>query len=291
MGKAVGFIGLGSLGLVLAQRLLRAGFAVSGYSKSGLEALVASGGIAAASAAEAVRDKEIVFHCLPSVAALEDAAWGAAGSLKAMRPGATVIELSTYPLEVKTKLAHSLREAGAGLLDCEVSGTPAMAADGRILLLVSGDRALADTMKPALDALAPKHYYLGAIGTSLKMKLVNNMLVAVHMMGAAEAIRLGIKAGIAPDMLVEVLGNGASSSTVLRERGPRVAARDFAGSSGSLDAFSKYLPMGAALSQSLEASTPMFDAARKYFQAALDRGLGPQDFSVVSEILEPGSRG
>ncbi|MSQ73235.1 MAG: NAD(P)-dependent oxidoreductase [Betaproteobacteria bacterium] len=292
MTKTLGFIGLGHLGFALARKLLRAGFAVTGYSKHSMDAFIAEGGVAAASAADVAGDVDIVFHCLPSVAALDDVVHGTSGTLKTLRQGATVIELSTYPLDRKVRLAESLRAAGVGLLDCEVSGTPVMAAEGRILLLVSGDRALADRMAPILKELAPAHYYLGPLGTSLKMKLVNNMLVAVHMMGAAEAIRMGIKAGIDPDTVVEILTKGASSSTVLGERGARVAARDYAGSTGSLDAFSKYLDMGSNLSKLLDAPTPMFHTALGYFRMALDQGFGPEDFSVVSETLErpdPGS--
>ena len=283
MTNSVGFIGLGNMGLPLASNLVRSGARVLGYSKAGLDAFAHAGGIAAGSAAEVAGQCDIILHSLPSVEALEDVIHGAAGTLGALRPGATVIELSTYPLEVKQRLAGSLASVGATLLDCEISGTPARVAERDCVIMVSGDRAVADRMQPLLSKICARAVYLGVLGASLKAKLINNLLGAVHLAAAAEAIRLGERAGIDPAVLVDLLARGASSSAMLCERGPRMAARRYSDSSGTLGGLYKYLDMGEALIGELGATAPLVEAMLPVFRRALEMGRGDEDTSVIFE--------
>jgi 3-hydroxyisobutyrate dehydrogenase-like beta-hydroxyacid dehydrogenase len=166
-----------------------------------------------------------------------------------------------------------------------MSGTPPMVADKRNLILVSGDRALFERMQPLLARAAAKVPYIGPLGTSLKLKLVNNMLGAVHLMAAAEALNLAGKAGIDLQAALEALGAGASSSAYLLERGPRMVRGDYAGSNGPLESFWKYLEMGPQLAAEVGAPTPMLNTALAYFKQAIDAGRGGDDTSVVFEML------
>ena len=281
----VGLIGIGHIGLPLSVNLLGSGLKVIGYGKDNLDAFAKAGGTVAASAADVAARTDVILHSLPTEDALEDVVHGPAGILKTLRPGTTVIELSTYSLEAKQRLAKTLSDAGAALLDCEMSGTPPMVAAKKNLILVSGERALAERMQPLLLRGAAKAPYIGPLGTSLKLKLVNNMLGAVHVMAAAEAIHLAGKAGIDPQAALEALGGGASSSVHLLQRGPRMVSHDYAASEGPLGLFWKYLELGPILAKEANAPTPMFDTALRYFKQALDAGRGGEDISVVFDML------
>lgn len=283
MNASVGIIGLGNIGLPLAINLVRSGLNVIGYSKDGLEAFARAGGVAAGSSREVAARCEVILHSLPTMQALRDVVHGPEGTLAALRPGSTVIELSTYPLEVKQKLAASLAAAGVNLLDCEISGTPAMVAQRECVIMVSGDRELAERMRTLLERVCSRSFHLGALGTSLRMKLINNMLGAVHLAAAAEALRLGVHAGIDPHVAVDLLGRGASSSAMLRERGPRMADRRYGDSQGTVESFYKYLEMGGTLVAELGASSPLVDAALPLFRRALEQGRGAEDISVIFE--------
>lgn len=290
MTTRVGMIGLGNIGLPLAINLIRSGLEVVGYSRDNLDAFARAGGIAAASSMEVAAAAEVILHSLPSVEALEDVVHGPAGILKSLRRGAVVIELSTYPLEVKQQLAATLTSAGADLLDCEMSGTPAMVAARECVILMSGEQAVAQRLQPLLERAASRAAYLGPLGTSLRFKLINNLLGALHLAAAGEAVHLCALAGIDPAMAVDLLGRGASSSAMLKERGPRMAEHRYSESNGTLVSLSKYLDLGEELLREMDAASPIIDAALPFFRKALAQGRGDEDTSVIFEAMQPGRR-
>ncbi len=141
-----------------------------------------------------------------------------------------------------------------------------------------------------LCGLVTATFVLGPFGAATKMKLINNLLSAVHPAAAAEAMALGVKAGFAPDLIAEVLASGSGRSKFLLSRAPLTMARRFGQSSGSLNLFAKYLDHIPALADEVGGATPLFDAARACFQTALAQGRGDEDIAVVFEVLEAMTR-
>jgi 3-hydroxyisobutyrate dehydrogenase-like beta-hydroxyacid dehydrogenase len=140
-GEKIGFIGLGEIGLPAAINLVKSGFAVVGFSLANMEAFAAAGGTPAPSAAEVARQCDVIVHCLPVAAALEDAAYGAQGTLKGLRKGAVVVELSSYMLKDKERLRDAIHAAGGELMDCEITSRYAgkSVTAREALIMISGD--------------------------------------------------------------------------------------------------------------------------------------------------------
>lgn len=288
MAGAVGLIGIGNLGSAIAENLLGAGYRVVGYDQRDTAAFAAKGGVAAGSAADVARAAPVVVCCLATETAAEEVA---AEMATALCPGQVVLDLATHPLEFKNKLAARIGAAGAMMLDGEMSGTPDMVRAHRAVILLGGDAAAVATVRPVCDAVTAKTFHLGPFGAAARMKLINNLLSAVHNLAAAEAMALGVKAGFEPKLLVEVLTSGSGTSAFLASRAPYMAERRFEPSAGALATFEKYLDLIPRLAEDVACATPLFDAAERCYRAALAEGRGGQDIAAMFEVVEAMPRG
>jgi 3-hydroxyisobutyrate dehydrogenase-like beta-hydroxyacid dehydrogenase len=285
----IGFIGLGNIGLPAAVNLIQSGHRVVGFSLDNLDRFAAAGGMPAASAAEVAAQCDVVINCLPVAAALEAAVYGPNGILQTLRPGTVVIELSSYALKDKERLRDAIAAKGGKLLDCELTARAAgkTVAERESVIFISGDEQTAKAMAPVFDGMTPHSVYLGGFGTSLRLKTVNNLLVGVHIMAAAEAISLGAKAGIDPQVLATLLPRGAGGSAALSNYGPRMASRKFAEDiSGEMKIFDKYFDLVEDLAGECGAATPLLDVARTYFRRAMADGHAHHDVSSVFLAIE-----
>lgn len=286
--RTVGFIGLGEIGLPAATNLVKSGFDVVGFSLTNLEKLAEAGGRAARSAADVAAQCDVVINCLPLAAALEEAAYGPEGILKTLRERAVVIELSSYLLKDKERLHDAIHAAGGELMDCEITARYAgkSVTAREALIMVSGNRDTAAKIVPILKGITNDHVYLGGFGTSLTVKTVNNALVGIHVVAAAESMAFGIKAGIDPDVLFRVLTAGAADSAQLTNLGRRMAARSWDREfSGQIYTFEKYLKLSEELARQSDASTPMGDVMRTYFRRTIVGGHREHDISSVFATL------
>ncbi len=230
MSRAIGFVGLGRMGLPMAVSLINAGYTVTGFDPRTMDRFVAAGGKPARSPREAASGQEFVMSCLPGSAdILRDVLEGPGGLWPALDAGAVLIETSTHPVDAKRWAAERLAERGAVLLECEITGVPTMVAARQCVFFISGgNRAAFERCLPVFDAITTtQKRYLGPLGTATKMKLVNNLLTCVHVAVAAETLALGIKAGLDPDAMLALFGAGAGSSVMFTQRGPLMAARKF----------------------------------------------------------------
>ena len=225
----VGMIGLGLLGHALASRLLDSGHTVIGYDvlSERLDALVARGGKGAASVQEVTARAEAVCVVLPTLASVEDTILGADGIAARAGAGATVIQMSTISPTLTERLAHEAAARGCRFLDCPVSGTSAMVARGDGLIIAGGDPAVVERWRPVLQAMLPRVVHVGPAGHATLVKLVANLLVAVHSLAAAEALNMAKKAGVDPSRVLEILASGAAGSRMLDVRGPMIVRDEF----------------------------------------------------------------
>jgi L-threonate 2-dehydrogenase len=282
-----GVIGLGIMGGAFARHLAAAGVRTSGYDllAAKADAFKAHGGHACSSARAVAAQADIVITSLPHSAALEDALFGDQGLVAAGRTGLLVIETSTLSLEDKERVRARLASVGIGMLDAPISGTGPQAQAKDIAIFASGDRAEFERSRNMLSHFARSVRYVGSFGAGSKMKFIANLLVAIHIVGAAEAIVLGEKAGLDPSILVEVLADSAATSRMLEVRGPSMAAGTYATPMMKVDVFQKDLEIIANFAKQSKCPVPLFSASVPLFTAVAAQGMGGQDTAAVVSVL------
>jgi L-threonate 2-dehydrogenase len=281
----VGIVGLGLLGSAVAARLRAAGREVVGHDvvAERQRAVEAIGGRAAASAAEVAETADPICIVLPSLAAVEDVVLGARGLAAAAR-GRTVVQMSTISPALTERLARECAARGVGFLDCPISGTSAMVAHGDGIIFVGGDHAVYERWRPMLETILPRAIHVGVAGQAMVLKLVANLLVAVHSAAAAEALSMVERAGLDVPQALELLGSSAATSRMLEVRGPLIAKRDFPAQM-KLDLFMKDLHLIREAAATLGAPVPLTDVAERLYAAAHAAGHGAEDLAVVVTAL------
>jgi 3-hydroxyisobutyrate dehydrogenase-like beta-hydroxyacid dehydrogenase len=275
------------MGGAFARHLAAAGVRTSGYDllSANVDALTAHGGHGRPSASAVAAEADIVITSLPHSTALESALFGEQGLVAAGRSGLLVVETSTLSLEDKKRAQGRLSSAGIGMLDAPISGTGPQAAAKDITIFASGDRGEFERARNILSHLARSVRYVGPFGTGSKFKFIANLLVAIHIVGAAEAIVLGEKAGLDPSMLVEVLADSAATSRMLEVRGPSMATGAYASPMMKVDVFQKDLDIIAAFASQSKCPVPLFSTAVPFFTEVAAQGMGLQDTAAVVSAL------
>ena len=286
--SAVGIVGLGLLGHAIAARLVRAGYHVTGFDivPERVDAFARLNGTPAASVAALAKHVDVVVTVLPSLAAVESAVLGADGVVSAARAGTTVVQMSTISPALTERLARELAARGLEFLDCPVSGTSGMVERGQGVIFVGGERAGFDRWRPVLDAVLPTPVYIGRAGQAMMLKLVANLLVALHSAAAAEALVMARQAGLDLGLVLEVLGAGAAGSRMLEVRGPLIAQGEFPAQM-KLDLFMKDLHLIQDAAREVRAPLPLTDVAERLYAAVYAQGHGGEDLAVVARAFEP----
>jgi 3-hydroxyisobutyrate dehydrogenase-like beta-hydroxyacid dehydrogenase len=271
------------MGSAMASHLLRAGHRVVGYDPlpAAAEAHVHAGGDTASRARDV--DAGIVICSLPSSDALRETA---SELVKARRPPRIVVETSTLPIAIKEQARRKLATAGTILLDCPLSGTGAQARSKDLVVYASGDRAAWRRVGPVVEVFSRAQYYLGEFGSATKLKLVANLLVAIHNVAAAEALVLAKRAGLDPALVLKAVADGAGSSRVLQLRGPMMVAGDYSVPTMKLGVWKKDMSIIGDFARRTGAPTPLFTASAAVYDAALEMGYHQADTAAVCAVLE-----
>jgi 3-hydroxyisobutyrate dehydrogenase-like beta-hydroxyacid dehydrogenase len=284
--STIGVVGLGLLGHAVSARLLKAGHAVIGFDVLPVKvaALEALGGQAASSAAAVAQSAEAVCTLLPSLAAAESAIGGRDGVLAGAHTGLAVIQMSTISPTLTEKLAREVAARHLGFLDCPVSGTSSMVERGDGIFFVGGERGLYERWRPMLESVLPRAVLVGGVGQAMTLKLVANLLVALHSAAAAEALTLARKAGLDLDIALDVLNSSAATSSMLKVRGPMIVRGDFPAQM-KLDLFMKDIHLMQEAAAAVGAPLPFTDLAEGLYGAAQAAGHGGEDLAVVVTAL------
>ena len=237
--ETIGFIGVGKIGLPICKHLIKAGHRVLGYRRGSLAEFEQAGGIAAKSSADATANADVVFTCLPSDDALDDVVNGPQGILKAVKPGQIVVEFGSHAVPVKKSYIAPLAQKGAIFIDGEVGGTPGMVEARKGVIYLSGDRK-AYTLMPITKSFAEVTLYLGPFGASTTVKVINNIMVGLHIAGTAQAMAIGLRAGVDVDLMIKAIANGSGGSAQFGIRAPWMAQRKFMPQQGSAQALAHY---------------------------------------------------
>lgn len=282
----VGIIGLGGVGLAAARHLLDGGWPVIGYRRGASEDFEALGGTRVGSARAVAERAEVLLFALPSPAALEDALFGPAGVLCAPAGAKLAVDLGTFALEVKLRAQTALARRGIELLDCPLGGAPTPGAAGRMsLALASGERAAYERCVSILETFAAQVLYVGEFGAGSKMKFVCNLLVAEHTVATAEAVALGVRAGLDRELLVDVVRQSPATSWIWDRRAPLMVSGEYRPARGSVDMLRKDLAAITAFAESTGCRLPFLQAAARRFDEAAARGYGADDVAAVYALL------
>jgi 3-hydroxyisobutyrate dehydrogenase-like beta-hydroxyacid dehydrogenase len=282
---AVGIVGLGIMGGAFAENLLAAGWRVIGYdiAPGRRRALARLGTEIAADAGEVARKARVIITSLPRPSALIATV---AAIAKAGVPRRVVVEASTFTLEDKAEAAAALRKAGHGMLDCPVSGTGAQAKVKDLVIYASGGSAEIKRLRPLFAGFSRAVYDLGAFGNGSRMKYVANLLVAIHNVASAEAMVLGIKAGLPPQRIYELIKTGAGNSRVFELRAPMMVKNAYDDATMKISVWQKDMDVIGGYARKIRVPTPMFDASATVYRRALKSGLGAEDTAAVCAVLE-----
>jgi 3-hydroxyisobutyrate dehydrogenase-like beta-hydroxyacid dehydrogenase len=283
--QTVGMIGLGIMGSAMSANLARAGFRVAGYDVAPRQraAHARAGGVAVRSARDVAKRAAIIITSLPSSNALATVAADLAASANR---GTVVVETSTLPIPVKEAARDVLAKRGVVLLDCPLSGTGAQARVKDLLIYVSGDRAAYRKTVPVLEGFTSANYYVGPFGNGSRMKFVANLLVAIHNVAAAEAMVLGMKAGLDPAQILKVVAGGAGGSRMFQVRGPMMVKGNYSEATMKNEVWQKDMTIIGDFARELDCPTPLFAASAPIYNAAMAMGLGKEDTGAVCAVLE-----
>lgn len=303
----IGFIGLGNMGGPMAANLARAGHTVQVFDlvAKNIERAIAAGCIAAGDAREAVAGCEVVISMLPAGGHVRDLWLGeSAGErggqdlLAALPVGTLVIDCSTIDVESVRQVGETARARGLRFIDAPVSGGVAGAAAGTLTFIVGGDAADFESAKPLLACMGQNLFHAGTLGAGQIAKMCNNMLLAIHMAGTAEALALGVKEGLDPAVLSTIMGKSSGNNWSLERYNPWPgvmenvpAARNYQG--GFMTRLMvKDLGLAMALAEHAHSAVPMGALARNLFNLHAANGEGQLDFSsIVRLYLEKGREG
>jgi 3-hydroxyisobutyrate dehydrogenase len=283
--NTVGLVGVGKIGLPVADNLIKSGYRVVGYRRSSLAAFEKIGGVPARSAADVGAQADVVLTCLPSTEALDEVVHGPHGLIHSARPGQIVAELGSHPLSDKTRQIALLAEKGAMFVDGEVSGTPGMVAARKAVVYLAGDAEACKKLESVIAGITDSCLYFGEFGAASRVKLVNNLLVAINIAATAEAMVLGLKAGVDVPLMIKAIANGSGGSTQFAIRAPWMAERRFQPVQGSVAGLAHYFPMIADFAGSVGVATPLLDCVVPLYERFMKMGLAENDVAAMVDVI------
>jgi 3-hydroxyisobutyrate dehydrogenase-like beta-hydroxyacid dehydrogenase len=283
--ETVGLIGVGKIGLPIAENLIKSGYRVLGYRRGSLAEFEQIGGVVARSPAEVGAQTDMVLTCLPSAEALDDVVQGKNGLVHAARPGQIVVEFGSHLVPDKERQIAPLAEKGAVFLDGEVGGTPGMVRARKAVVYLAGDAEAAKKAEQVVRGFSDICHYFGAFGAASKVKLINNLLVTINLAATGEAMALAKKTGVDLDLLIKAVANGSGGSMQFGIRAPWMAQRRFLPAQGHTFGLSHYFDLIGDFADRVGVATPLFDRAIEVHQRVIDEGFGEYDHAVLVDVI------
>ncbi len=281
----VGIIGLGIMGGAFANNLLAAGWRVHGYDidPRRRRAMARAGVEIAPDAQTLAAQVPTIITSLPKPAALEATA---KAIIAARVPPRMIVEASTFTIDDKIAAERALRKAGHVMLDAPVSGTGAQAKVADLVIYASGDSGTIRKLRPLFSGFSRAMHDLGAFGNGSRMKYVANLLVAINNVASAEAMVLGLKAGLDARTVFEMVAAGAANSRVFELRAPMMVADRYDDPSMKISVWQKDMAVIGEFARRLRCPTPMFDATIPVYRKAMRSGHADHDTAAVCAVLE-----
>ncbi|KAG7201632.1 hypothetical protein KM043_004368 [Ampulex compressa] len=290
----IGFVGLGNMGGHMARNLLKKGFKLTVFdiNKSAVTGLVQAGANKAENVAEMSKNVEVVISMLPTNQHVLDTYKGEAGILSSVKKNTLLIDSSTIDPSVSQTIAEDATKHGTTFIDGPVSGGVNAAKDGTLTFMVGGSMASFELAKPVLEAMGSRIVHCGDIGMGQAAKLCNNMLLAISMIGTAEAFNLGKRLGLDEKVFADIVNSstGRCWSSELYNPVPGIlnnvpSAKDYEGGFGT-SLMAKDLGLAQAAATRTQAPIPLGSLAHQVYRTLMARGFSGKDFSIVYKFLK-----
>jgi 3-hydroxyisobutyrate dehydrogenase-like beta-hydroxyacid dehydrogenase len=281
----IGIVGMGTMGGAFAANLVAAGWRVVGYDRNKQATAAAKrAGVETVRNAAAVADAaQIILISLPRPEAL-------AATVREIAQAPTghrvVVEMSTFKIADKEKARKALQKAGHTMLDCPVSGTGAQAKARDLVFYASGDAGAIRRIAPILEDFGRQTYNVGAFGNGSRMKYVANLLVAINNVASAEAMVLGMKSGLPPQTIFDLIRGGAGNSRIFELRAPMMVKGRYDDATMKIGLWQKDMDVIGDFAKTLKVKTPLFTATEAIYKKARKSGLDEQDTAAVCTVLE-----
>lgn len=277
--KQIAFLGLGVMGGPMTANLARSGFSVKGWNRTpnrpGVELAATAGAEIVSSVGEAVKSADYIFTCLGDVPDVEAVLLGSGGVAEFAKPGSLVVDFSTIGPDAVKKIAAELKQRNIRFMDAPISGGDIGAQKGTLTIMLGGDEADFNECKPMLEVMGKTIRLCGPVGSGQAVKLCNQVLCALKMVGLCEAFELAQAQGIDPNLVVEVCSTGAAGSWALSNLGPKIADSDFA-PGFKIEHILKDLRLVLESMESSGGQLPGVELSDRFFKLAkqLDNGTG-----------------
>ena len=287
MTDVVGFIGLGNMGRPMALNLLKHGLklVVHDIDPAKVEPLRAKGAAVADSPQAVAAAAGRTISMVETTTQATEVIAGSRGIIQGAGPGHIVISMSTIDPSVARRLGSELGARGLALLDAPVSGGTARAESGELTIVVGGDAAAFEACRDLWKGMGAGIFHVGGLGQGLAMKLVNNMLIQVNTVAVAEALVLGVKAGLDPRTIYDVVRASTGTSFAFENHVPKIMARDFR-PSGTVDIYYKDQELETAFAKELGVPVLLANITQQVYQIARAAGLNNEDGRAVIKVLE-----
>jgi 2-hydroxy-3-oxopropionate reductase len=283
----IAWIGLGIMGSPMAENLIKAGYAVTGYTleQDKLDRFAAAGGTAAGSIAEAVRDADVIITMVPASPQVEAIAYGEHGILANAKAGALLIDMSSITPQTSVDLGNAAAAKNIRVLDAPVSGGEAGAIEAVLSIMVGGAQADFEEARPILDALGKTIVLCGPHGSGQTVKAANQLIVAVNIQAAAEAVVFLEKSGVDLEAALEVLNGGLAGSTVLTRKKQNFLDREFA-PGFRIDLHHKDMGIVTDAARTVGAALPVGSVVANLVASLRAQGDGGLDHSALLRGVE-----
>jgi len=284
----LGFLGLGIMGYRMAGHLLKAGHDVAlwSHTSSKAQALAKVGkGTACAIPREVAERSDYIFYCVGDTAMARQITVGSGGLIETVRKDAIICDCSSIAPAASIELNEAFAAKGAHFLDSPVTGSTGGAEKATLTFMIGGDRAVFERARPYMEIMGKLSYYCGAAGQGLKAKVAQNLVGASILQCFAEGMVLATKAGIAPELMIEILENSAAKSGIASYKAPFILNRDFT-PNFSAKWMHKDVGFALELAKSLDLPLPVTAVTEQMLQATIAKGWGDDDFCSAIRVLE-----
>ena len=284
----LGFLGLGIMGYPMARNLIKAGHDVGLWSHTSAKAREladSAGGRFCATPADAAADAECVFLCVGDNRMSEDSILGKDGIASKAKKGAVIVDASTVSPTMSRGIGAKLSEMGFHFLDAPCTGSKAGAEGGTLTFMIGGDKEVFERVRPYFEAMGKQLYYCGGSGMGLHAKLSQNLILSNLLQAFNEGMVLATKAGVDPELMLEILNNSAAKSGLISAKAPAVFNRDFS-TKFSVKWMHKDIGLMLDSANELQVPLPLTGLTQQMFRAAIAKGHGEEDICSTIKVLE-----
>lgn len=284
----IGFIGIGAMGKPMALNLLKAGYELHVFdiNEAAVAELVAKGALKAQSPAQLAEEVDVVITMLPNFQIVSQIMTGPDGVFAGAKEGTIIIDMSSVAPGQTKVLAQAAQERGFAYVDAPVSGGVAGAEKGSLTIMVGGEEEIVAKVNPIFQVLGSKVFHVGPVGSGDAVKLVNNLLLGVNMAAVAEALILGVKAGLKPEVLSEIISVSSGRSYAFEAKVPNFILQGNFEAGFAIDLQYKDLELAVQTAKELNVPLYLTNVAQQIYETAKAEGLGRKDISAVIQVWE-----